>query len=164
MNITTKYGLIWYSTSILGFWNSHWCSGSNDCLGYHVRIGCSIVVTLYGSNNHWKRRTQRHLLLCTSTQVARLNTLGRNMEKHLSRKKRVRKYVVWSIEGFKAQKHPPKVSYVKTAINPIKSPCLLVKSPFSYGFLKQLSKPATTRGWKYHSSSKLTWTTCSTPP
>ena len=23
-NIPTKYGLIWYSTSILGFWNSHW--------------------------------------------------------------------------------------------------------------------------------------------
>ena len=23
-NITTKYGLIWYSTSILGSWNSHW--------------------------------------------------------------------------------------------------------------------------------------------
>ena len=22
-NITTKYGLIWYSTSILGSWNSH---------------------------------------------------------------------------------------------------------------------------------------------
>ena len=23
-NISTKYGLIWYSTSILGSWNSHW--------------------------------------------------------------------------------------------------------------------------------------------
>ena len=24
-NIPTKYGLIWYSTSILGSWNDHWC-------------------------------------------------------------------------------------------------------------------------------------------
>ena len=24
LNISTKYGLIWYSTSILGSWNSHW--------------------------------------------------------------------------------------------------------------------------------------------
>ena len=27
---TPKYGFIWYSTSILGSWNSHWCISTKD--------------------------------------------------------------------------------------------------------------------------------------
>ena len=40
-NIPTKYGLIWYSTSILGSWNDHWCymfffNKWSVCLQSHV--------------------------------------------------------------------------------------------------------------------------------
>ena len=37
-NIPTKYGLIWYSTSILGSWNSHWWHGKSPVNGDTVTI------------------------------------------------------------------------------------------------------------------------------
>ena len=49
MNIPTKYGLIWYSTSILGSWSSHWScvvSGLHFDEGevpfYSDSCGCSL--------------------------------------------------------------------------------------------------------------------------
>ena len=33
VNIITKYGLIWYSTSILGSWNSHWSHAGTEAVG-----------------------------------------------------------------------------------------------------------------------------------
>ena len=51
-NITTKYGLIWYSTSILGSWNSHWHSQNLDKLlvfaDGHQCIQKGITVTAIG--------------------------------------------------------------------------------------------------------------------
>ena len=48
-NVPTKYGLIWYSTSILGSWNSHWLEG--------IHLGSSVnwvlSGTLKGEKQNW---------------------------------------------------------------------------------------------------------------
>jgi hypothetical protein len=46
-NIPTKYGLIWYSTSILGSWNSHWSIFYVSLMGHKCVLPGSFVVTSF---------------------------------------------------------------------------------------------------------------------
>ena len=72
------------------------CSGSNDCLGYHVRIGCSIVVTLYGETTNIEKEVAAKASITLHFDPS--STAKYPGEKHgetpISRKKRVRKYFV----------------------------------------------------------------------
>ena len=52
MNITTKYGLIWYSTSILGSWNSHWLQVSDTIYINPFNLDLSGQL-IYSSMNPW---------------------------------------------------------------------------------------------------------------
>ena len=56
-NITTKYGLIWYSTSILGSWNSHWIIPVSITIIHSFdRRGSHGLELLFDHWPRWRRR------------------------------------------------------------------------------------------------------------
>ena len=120
---------------LLRLFRKHWLFGDHSC------SGCA--VHLYGSNHFWKSKAFSTTFFVLSWQqtpipnlyrfgmridgdnmpqlilVARLNTLETWRNTAFSRGERIRKHSIWSIEGFKAEKYPSKVSYDNSAVNPI---------------------------------------------
>ena len=71
MDIPTKYGLIWYSTSILGSWNSHWSTAAQNfdpATSHEPKSRCFIQHNSPSRRNLWIPPTKTTIFIYQKNQ------------------------------------------------------------------------------------------------
>ena len=71
MDIPTKYGLIWYSTSILGSWNSHWSTAAQNfdpATSHEPKSRCFIQHNSTSRRNLWIPPTKTTIFIYQKNQ------------------------------------------------------------------------------------------------